>query len=332
MARSTMLTVLLGAIAAAAVMVALSGCSGAGSTAATVSGASVKALATEDVTAARTLKCWLTVMYRGQRGGTGIRASIRPKQTTDSGTNSDGSTYTYYWDDNDLSGHAEYTWPDGSWRHLVWGLWLTEPNGMDTRIDFTETWSDGTTMSYTCYTLTVGNDYSEHTAGTAQVPGGGTVQFAMARRLGGDSLNVAFSDGTTMTLTTHTRVISTVTIYALDFAAGATGTITGPGGTQDFTLEGVNTDASSGYWTRMNVTSADGSKAQFELGVGFTGSGQIALAGELLGSLNWDTGSNGTLRQVGTDAVAVAPTEVARRFAMDRFIYSTSAMSPGATW
>ena len=356
MARSTIVTILLGVIAAAAVMVALGGCSGAGSGTPTVSGASVKTLATGDVTAARELKVWLTLLYLGEGGGTGIHASVRPKQTTAAGTNTDGSTYSYYFDDNDLSGHSLYVWTDGSWRYVKWSPWLAEPNGIDVRINYVEWWGDpgmpvptptlsappdhnpeegpparfGTKMTYAWYSVTT--DYSLHTEGRAQMVAGGAVQFSIVRLVGSDALSVSFSDGTAMTLATHTRVITNVTVYALDFGAGATGTIAGPGGTQAFVLEGVNTSSSSGSWTRMDVTSADGTKAQFELGAGFAGSGQIALAGQLLGSLNWDNGANGVLRQVGTDAIAVAPTDVARRFAIDRFIYSASAMSAGATW
>ena len=105
MARNATLTILLGVLAAAAVMLALGGCSGAGSGTPAASGASVSAVVTDQLTGALTVRRWLNVMYRGQ-GGSGVKPAavkpalaksgqVGPRQTIafeDSGTNSDGSS------------------------------------------------------------------------------------------------------------------------------------------------------------------------------------------------------------------------------------------------
>ena len=356
MARNTILMILLGAIAVAAVMVALGGCSGAGASTPTVSGASVQAAATDQLTGALTTRGWMNVMYRGV-GGSGIRpASVKPRPVNpslvqprdgiafeDSGTNSDGSTWHYVFYDPDWDGYEDVTWPDGATRHMTWGVSIDDGpapglNGDNAHQDYTETWSDGTTLAYTYATLFSAADPDYQTwVGTAHMAGGKTASYTIARHYAYDFFTITYGDGTVVAFTVQVRVITNVAVFAPDFSAGATGTITGPAGKQAFTLSGQNSDTvqpggTYGYWNTMVLTAPDGATSTMTLGNGFSAAGQIASGGQLVGTLSWDTTVTGTLHQVGMDAAAISPSDAARRLAVDRFIYSTAAMEAGATW
>ena len=254
--------------------------------------------------------------------------------------------YVFY----DLDGHPGYedvTWPPpaAATRHMEWGPSIDDgqipgyPDGNDNQHQqYTEAWSDGTALNYLYRTLFSMDDQNHQTwVGTASA-GGLTAAFSIERHDASDVFSINYSDGTKITLTVPHRVITNVTMFAPDFAAGATGTITGPAGAQTFTMAGQNfntqqPDGGFGYWTSLVLTVPDGiTKTTVDLAGGFAGNGQIAKAGQLVGTLSWDKDVIGTLRQVGMDAAAVAPSNAARRFAVDRFIYSTAAMAAGATW
>ena len=390
MARNTIVTILLGVIAAAAVMVALGGCSGAGSGTPTVSGASVKTLATGDVSGVLALKQWMDVFYRSFRGNGGISGVVRPKGAghpkgtvrpqeawtwPDPSPNSDGSTNWSNWFD-DGSGYAFIEWPDGRCKLLAWGPYTYLANGKDSQVDTYEWWRDtppttvppdpgslpalpaaGTIpptvpapppdlpgyaagkLWYIWYSDFFSGAGPSHqvTTGASAIPGGFGAAFTLDRTMDQDIITATYSDGSGITVTIPLTSITNVSWAIPDYAKGATGTMTSPGLTQSFTVVGVNTailpsDPPYGHWTTLTVTSPDGTTAQYALATDSSGSGQLTKAGQLLASLLWDSSEIGTLRQVGMDAAAVAPSEAARRFAVERFIYSAGSMGPGGFW
>ena len=112
--------------------------------------------------------------------------------------------------------------------------------------------------------------------------------------------------------------------YWPDFVKGVSGTYAGQqlkmSGTTDF------------RWTTLDFSAPGGDAARYQLGAGLAGSGQITQGGQLLGVLSWDATQTGRLQQTDQAAVAVVPTDAARRFAIDQWIHSVAAMSPYPTW
>jgi hypothetical protein len=348
--------VILALVLAVSAVCLLGGCSGAGESAAVVRGDATQALAAGQVTAASILKQWLSFLYADEglsftsaapAAVARVRSAAKPRtvhpadNTTYPGyvlaiddTSPEGVHFVYYlWftdpDTFDGSGYGDITWPDGRSKHVTFSAYYDAPPPYTghKEADFTEQWSNGISVAYHQVELfSAAEDSHQKWWGTATMPGGLTAQFTIDRNIYRDIITFADGNGSTVTFTVPlTQKLNAP--YWPQFSQPLSGACTVSGTQQTFTMTGGPDEA----WHAVAFTST-GASAQFTLGSGLTGSGEIRQGGNVAGALTWDASADGTLTQVNAQASAVLPIAAAQRFAVDQWMYSVSALGPAPEW
>ncbi len=320
-------------VGALAVVLVMTGCSGAGVAARDVRGDAVRTTAEDHLSAVTLLKGWLRILHvREEVPAAGVDTCASCEPTLDMefyedgsyrmwGTNSDCSIVdlTYAADE---SGFGTFAWPDGKSVDMVWDA--PEYEGQKTIQQMQETFADGTRLTY-IYTIDFEPlDAPQTMDGTATLPDGREMDFGLRRtQEGEDHLRLWLPDDAS--LDAHISVQSAGgALFWPRFEEGAAGVyLSGAGNRLDFTLEGSND-----RWDFWAFDAADGTQGAFALDGVFGGMGQLMHDGSVLGALRWPETCLGVLDLVTSGASDVAPSAAARAFQMDQWIANVAVMGP----
>lgn len=317
------------------------GCSGAGVPAPQVRGASLQALAQDNLSAVLLVRSWFNMLHTKSPGlgVAGVRpcAECSPVDNTEflpdgsmhsQGTLSDCGEYDYTMA-ADGAGRGWIRWPDGRRQDLTWGV--PEFVGSVFRNTLDERFSDGTRFVFEQAIDFGPPEVPQTWTGTGTLADGRTMNFTLTRtqetlaKPGEDRLTLSLSEGSSLEVRVPLVSVFGAMFWPL-FAQGAQGTFTDPGGvTTRFVMKG---DKATERWTEWGSTAPDGTRGLFTFTDGLSASGQLRKDSQVLGTLRWDAAAQGVLDLLGAATQQVGPSRAARDFAMDRWFSNAAALGP----
>lgn len=330
--RGTIAALLIAGALAVVLMVA--GCSGAGVAAGDVRGDAVRATAEDHLSAVTLLKGWLKILHEraAAAAAVGVHTCQQCEPICDMeffedgsyrmwGTNSDCSVFDYTVQ-VDESGTGTITWPTGDVMSQWWGppIW----DGDRLSQDVADTFPDGTELRYTATVDFALPESPQRWEGTATLPDGREMEFALDRAIEGDDhLILELPDGSQLETTIPTTPVPGTVFWPV-FEEGGTGHYVSAAGQRlDFTITGQDDQ-----WDRWVFTGADDTHGDFAIDQQFAGVGEMTQNGDVLGAFRWtDTGA-GALDLVGTTSWAVAPSATARDFQVDQWVANIAVLNP----
>lgn len=326
--RTLALRLAISLVAVILLVAGLSGCSGAGNTAAAVAGPA-PAAATRLLGAFGLVRSWAQVLYpvREEWATSSEYVTIDGAQVLRQwGTLSDGGTFEYFlFPDNSVDGTITWSGPGRvcTLHTPPYDLSASPIRRSGVNSDtagVTLTWEQVITRSE------AGNLLSTWT-GTAAAPEAPAMTYRWRREQHvSDELAVALPDGSTLTLQCPTRSLGGVQgAHYPDFAAGLTGTYTAAEGVVSFSLLGRD---GSG-WTDWQTEDSNGLRGTFSLQGEAGAAGALAAAdGETQAMMSWTDTASAALRPVGAQRTEVAPSAAALRYQTTRWISNGALLSP----
>jgi len=318
------------------IAVLLAGCSGSGVTTDRLTGADLRTLSADHLSAVQLFYGWLGVLYQRQPGvAPAPNIEILDDGTMRQwGTYSDGGQYEFFINLVDGSSRGIVNWPDGTTftqvaDATVWdGDWTiaqnhvvnTYPNGAQIDTNITDDFS--------------GAEYHGTWNGTARLPGGAAMNFALDRRTNDrDQLRIELPDGSVTTL----RIPTTGALVGRGdwprYAEGVTGTFAAPGrGVTQLQMGAQLLPDGDGVWNRWQSTAADGTEGDYALNGNTSGTGQLRQGGEPVGALRWTDQGIGTLDLLGAGVEEVTPSAAARDFRLDQWVRNTALLGPAPVY
>jgi hypothetical protein len=309
----------------------LAGCSGAGAPASQITGASVQALATDQLSAVVLARSWDRFLYA--RPGTGTQTENDRFTATTwylNGDLSDGGHYRYAVSLTDYSGTGRITWHDGMFTTLTWGV--SVPSGPTNSIHTTQvqqTFEGGQSLNYADVTDFSNPAQTKETwQGTGTLKDGSSMNFVVTRLLpapnGQDQIVVTLPTGDKFQLQVSTELHTGGSGVAFPvYSAGAQGSVQSGAANLAFSLSGH-----AGAWDRWAFTAGSGWTGAFTLGSDYSGGGNLSQGGALEGAMHWDATGKGTLTQLGTAASGVTPSAAALAFEINTWLHNAAAMGP----
>ena len=325
----TWITALMLVLAVLAVGIALLGCSGAGTTAAQVSGARVQTLATDNLSAVVLMGSWLKILYPAtpSPGKCTVTTDVYPLGGGAfhiTGTESDCGVIDYT-EQADGSGSGRTTWPGGLSSTKSWSAPVVAGAKQTWQID--QTTPEGAYLNYASV-LDAGLPGAPLLLqGTVTLPDGKTMGFAWERANDReDLLTLNLPDGSSLEMTVPLARLARQPNQPV-YSSGGEGTFKDAAGV---TLK-LHFNGSADHWKHWGFTATGGMAGSFSLaqGVSGGGAGLVTQGGKLAGTLSWLANGKGTLSLLGATVAQLTPSAAAFDFETDRWIHNLGLLGPG---
>ena len=323
-------------VGALAVVLVVTGCSGAGVAAGDVRGDAVRTTAEDHLSAVLLFRSWTNVLHRripqpdaGEAGTSqGCTSELNFEFLEDGstrmwGVNSDCSVFEYITTADDMTtGFIE--WPNGIRMDGVWYPAEFDETFTTMSQHVVTTFEDGMQLDYVYSTNIVIPLSPQIMEGMARRADGQQMDFRLSRTQNlEDYLVIDLPDGAHMETRVPLQAVPG-TLYWPVFEAGATGTYTsGTGRRLEFELTGQED-----RWETWGFEGADNTVGTFTLSDGFGGVGQLMEANDIVAALRWADPSAGTLDIVAASTWNVTPSAAARDFQIDQWVANGAALNP----
>jgi hypothetical protein len=310
-------------------MLLLAGCSGSGVSVNDLTGADLRTLASDHLSAVQLFFGWLSVLYQ--------RTADVPASNTEAlgdgtirmwGTFSDGGQYEWFVAP-DGSSRGSVSWGDGTQFTQVADAAVWNGEGTIGQTHVVNTYPGGAQIDMRITDDFSGEAYHGVWAGTARLATGAAMDFTLDRReLDRDELRLELPDGAVATFRVRLTALD-YRPYWPRYAEGATGTFTAPGrGVTQVQVGAQVAGDGDGVWNQWQFAAANGTEGLFALEADTSGTGQLERSGEVVGALRWTREGLGTLDLLGAGIEEVTPSAASQAFRLDRWVRNIALLGP----